>query len=149
MPSNLSSTRFPRKSLLTSSFVACLLLFQPQYGYFSSPQLEIFTTATENGYDFSKFKSSFDFENKVAERYGEYLVEEKRKQKEAEDDDVIGKGGQQLWHTPTELFKVGSHSSLFFLMLELTSCLRLCLALVRTSDRFVLGPRLQAQSFPI
>ncbi|CDZ98080.1 Putative S-adenosyl-L-methionine-dependent methyltransferase MidA [Phaffia rhodozyma] len=84
-------------------------LYNPQYGYFSSPQLEIFTTATKDGYDFTSFQSSFDFENTVSHRYAEYVQLEREKQKArvsmGEYEDEIGKGGQQLWHTPTELFK--------------------------------------------
>ena len=77
---------------------------QPSYGYFSNPNLSIFTTATEKGYDFSTFRSADHFSHAVGERYEEYLrIEEEQWQ---QDGDVDRKGTKEVWHTPGELFKV-------------------------------------------
>lgn len=42
-------------------------------------------------------RSSREFEDEIARRYGEFEA----------NDGKVGKGpGRQVWHTPTELFKV-------------------------------------------
>jgi hypothetical protein len=57
------------------------------------------------GFDFNKLRTSAAFEDEVARRYGEF---------EASDGGASkSKGpGRQVWHTPTELFKV-SYSVIF------------------------------------
>jgi hypothetical protein len=87
-----------------SSF--CADLVQRNYGYFSSPQLSIFTTATDKGYDFSSFRSAGKFSDAVADRYQEYL--QKEEEIWEQDGDVDRKGTKEVWHTPGELFKVRS-----------------------------------------
>lgn len=93
-------------------------LYNPHYGYFST-QAVIFdpdrispTASTSKvitpvvdetelatraqGFDFTELASSAAFEDEVARRYGEF-----------EDRSGVKKGpGRQVWHTPTELFKV-------------------------------------------
>jgi hypothetical protein len=101
-------------------------LYNPHYGYFST-QAVIFdpddvgpgadkvgkelATRTE-GFDFASFKSSRAFEDEVARRYGVFEAGESG----------VGKGpGRQIWHTPTELFKVSS-PYLSLLLLSCTAC---------------------------
>lgn len=67
-------------------------LYNPNYGYFPK-QVTIFTSGETM--DFGKLRDSAEFENAVAQRYASYGL------------DVDGPG-RQIWHTPTELFKVGS-----------------------------------------
>lgn len=71
-------------------------LYNPHYGYFSK-QATIFTAPGEEneGFDFNGFKDTTQFEAAVARRYVECgsLSE-------------TGGPGRQIWHTPTELFKV-------------------------------------------
>lgn len=65
-------------------------LYNPHYGYFSK-QATIFTAAEP--IDFSAVRNSTEFDMEVAKRYSSY------------GEDGVGPG-KQLWHTPTELFKV-------------------------------------------
>ena len=67
-------------------------LYNPHYGYFSK-QATIFTALEP--VDFSAVRNSTQFEAEVSRRYASY----------GEDGEGPGK---QLWHTPTELFKVSS-----------------------------------------
>lgn len=56
------------------------------------------------GFDFTQFASTAAFEDEVAHRY---MVFEGRGSREGEEGPVAGeKVGRQVWHTPTELFKV-------------------------------------------
>lgn len=67
-------------------------LYNPHYGYF--PKQATIFTATDP-IDFSKMRNAVEFQNEVAQRYSQF-----------ESD---GEGpGRQIWHTPTELFKVCS-----------------------------------------
>ncbi|KAH0836551.1 DUF185-domain-containing protein [Lanmaoa asiatica] len=70
-------------------------LYNPHYGYFSK-QAVIFTAPGEEneGFEFSSFKDTVQFEAAVARRYVECgsLSE-------------LDGPGRQIWHTPTELFK--------------------------------------------
>ena len=69
-------------------------LYNPHYGYFSK-QATIFSAL--DPIDFSTIRSTAHFEAEVTERYASYGVD--------------GEGpGKQLWHTPTELFKVSPAS---------------------------------------
>ena len=80
-------------------------LYNPHYGYFSK-QVTIFTPPGEEneGFDFSSFKDTTQFETAVARRYVEC----------GSLSETEGPG-RQIWHTPTELFKVcvGSLPRLF------------------------------------
>ena len=67
-------------------------LYNPNYGYFPK-QVTNFTSSETM--DFGKLRDNAEFESAVAQRYASYgLVEEGP--------------GSQIWHTPTELFKVSS-----------------------------------------
>jgi hypothetical protein len=96
-------------------------LYNPNYGYFST-KVDIFdpdsTTSTTTrrkqrianeaavigdraeGFEFESFATTAEFEEEVATRYMQF---------EGLDQGAgtVGKGpGRQVWHTPTELFKV-------------------------------------------
>ena len=77
-------------------------LYNPHYGYFSK-QATIFSAMEP--VDFASVRNTSHFEAEVAKRYASYGV-----------DGEAGPG-KQLWHTPTELFKVGLVIFLFVLML--------------------------------
>lgn len=74
-------------------------LYNPHYGYFSK-QATIFTAPEEEneGFDFSSFKDTAHFEAAVARRYVE-----------CGSSSASDGPGKQIWHTPTELFKVRAH----------------------------------------
>ena len=66
---------------------------QPHYGYFSR-NATIFRSPPA-GFDFASFRDTAAFQEAVAERYeADYA------------GDTEGALGRQVWHTPTELFKV-------------------------------------------
>lgn len=68
-------------------------LYHPNYGYFSK-QAVIFSPETD--FEFDKIKDNMEFLDIIADKY-----------KEIEDDmDVRDEVARQVWHTPTELFKV-------------------------------------------
>jgi hypothetical protein len=69
-------------------------LYNPNYGYF--PHHATIFTPSDNNIEFGSLKDSAEFENEVAKRYASYGADEK------------AGTGKQLWHTPTELFKVNS-----------------------------------------
>jgi hypothetical protein len=69
-------------------------LYNPNYGYF--PRHATIFTPSDNGIEFGSLRDSAEFENEVAKRYGSYGADEE------------AGTGKQLWHTPTELFKVNS-----------------------------------------
>jgi hypothetical protein len=65
-------------------------LYNPHYGYFSKQA----TIVTSSGnIDFASVRDSAEFQEEVAKRYAAY----------GRDD--VGPG-KQMWHTPTEIFKV-------------------------------------------
>lgn len=66
-------------------------LYNPHYGYFPQ-QATIFTSAGDP-IDFHAMRDSVEFQNEVARRYSAYGTDEEGP-------------GRQIWHTPTELFKV-------------------------------------------
>lgn len=72
-------------------------LYNPHYGYFSK-EATIFTAPEEEneGFDFNSFKDTAQFEAAIARRYVEC----------GSLSETDGPG-TQIWHTPTELFKVG------------------------------------------
>jgi hypothetical protein len=67
-------------------------LYNPNYGYF--PHQATIFTSSGNHIDFGSLRDSVEFQAEVAKRYAAYG---------ADTDDGPGK---QLWHTPSELFKV-------------------------------------------
>ncbi|GAA5990237.1 hypothetical protein JCM11641_001794 [Rhodosporidiobolus odoratus] len=85
-------------------------LYNPNYGYFAT-KVEIFdpdraggddmAAERTEGFDFTSFRSTTDFENEVARRY---MVFEGRGSS-GEEPAAGEKAGRQVWHTPTELFK--------------------------------------------
>ena len=86
-----SSTEPPRKvRMLARDFIEDSL-YNPHYGYFSR-QATIFSTPPTT-FQFSKFRDSVEFQNEVAKLYSGYGVNQTGP-------------GKQIWHTPTELFKV-------------------------------------------
>jgi hypothetical protein len=66
-------------------------LYNPHYGYFPQ-QATIFTSAGEP-INFRAVRDSDEFQNEVAKRYSTYGTDSEGP-------------GRQIWHTPTELFKV-------------------------------------------
>ncbi len=82
-----SGTTAPRSvKMLARDFIEDSL-YNPNYGYFSK-QATIFDSK-QTPFVFSKLRDSTEFEAEVAKKYAAYEAD------------------QQLWHTPTELFKVG------------------------------------------
>ena len=67
-------------------------LYNPNYGYF--PHQATIFTPSNNHIDFESLRDSVEFQIEVAKRYATH-----------ETDGGEGPG-KQLWHTPTELFKV-------------------------------------------
>ena len=65
-------------------------LYNPQYGYFPK-QATIFTAMKP--VDFNSLRDSAEFQEEVASRYARFETNEEGP-------------GRQIWHTPTELFKV-------------------------------------------
>ncbi len=65
-------------------------LYNPHYGYFPK-QATIFTYT--DPIDFSKMRNAVEFQDEVARRYEAFELAEEGP-------------GRQIWHTPTELFKV-------------------------------------------
>lgn len=79
---------------------------QPNYGYFSH-HATIFTPP-KDGFDIISFRDVAHFQETVAERYErEYGLEP--------TEGAQGGLGRQVWHTPTELFKVSDRDSKAFL----------------------------------
>jgi hypothetical protein len=86
----------PRKvKMLTRDFIEDSL-YNPNYGYFSK-RATIFSLdeSQQEGFEFSSIKNSRHFQGLVGARYKEYL-----------DQSQSSVVGSQVWHTPTELFKV-------------------------------------------
>jgi hypothetical protein len=68
-------------------------LYNPNYGYFSK-QAVIFSPETD--FDFTNMRDHLEFMNVLGQMY-----------KEIEDEaDEVDAVARQVWHTPTELFKV-------------------------------------------
>lgn len=82
--------------MLTRDFIDDSL-YNPNYGYFSK-QAVIFSPETD--FDFTEMRDHMEFMNVLAQMY-----------KELENDaDEVDEVARQVWHTPTELFKVHAHS---------------------------------------
>lgn len=98
-----SNTEPPTKvRMLVRDFIEDSL-YNPHYGYFSR-QATIFSTPSVT-FDFSQFRDSVELQNEVAKLYEGYGVNKTGP-------------GKQIWHTPTELFRV--RSNLLFLFIFLT-----------------------------
>jgi hypothetical protein len=69
-------------------------LYNPNYGYF--PHQATIFTPSDNNIDFGSLRDSVEFQTEVTKRYAAYGADEE------------AGPGKQLWHTPTELFKVNS-----------------------------------------
>lgn len=67
-------------------------LYNPHYGYFSK-QAKILSSINTD-FDYSRIDNTAMFQSELAKRYAEH----------GSDDDEGP--GRQIWHTPTELFKV-------------------------------------------
>ena len=65
-------------------------LYNPHYGYFSKRATIV---NSPKHIDFTKLRDSAEFQEEVAKRYASYGKDEPGP-------------GRQLWHTPTEMFKV-------------------------------------------
>lgn len=77
-------------------------LYNPHYGYF--PKQATIFTATDP-IDFSAMRNSVEFQDEVAKRYEHFETDEEGP-------------GRQIWHTPTELFKVRSPALIAFLVIR-------------------------------
>jgi hypothetical protein len=113
-----------RVKLLVRDFIDDSL-YNPHYGYF--PQQATIVSPAEGSFNFTALRDSVQFQEEVAKRYGQY------KQEGFEGP------GRQLWHTPTELFKV--KPQMYF---RSVTDQRLS-ALVRSSNRKVPCIRIFAQ----
>lgn len=81
--------------VLTRDFIEDSL-YNPHYGYFSK-QATIFSASnSEQGFDFNSIKNARQFDKLVADRYTDL----------AEKSEHSFGPGAQVWHTPSELFKV-------------------------------------------
>jgi len=67
-------------------------LYNPNYGYF--PKQATIFNAKDTTFDFPSLRDSAEFQEEVAAKYAAYGA------------DKHDGPGRQLWHTPTELFKV-------------------------------------------
>ena len=67
-------------------------LYNPNYGYF--PKQAMIFDARDIAFDFPRLRDSAEFQEEVASKYADY------------GPDRHDGPGRQLWHTPTELFKV-------------------------------------------
>jgi hypothetical protein len=67
-------------------------LYNPNYGYF--PKQATIFNVKDTTFDFSSLRDSAEFQEEVAAKYAAYGA------------DKHDGPGRQLWHTPTELFKV-------------------------------------------
>jgi hypothetical protein len=94
---DLESHRTPPKrvKMLVRDYIEDSL-YNPHYGYFSK-QATIVTSP--KNIDFGALRDSTEFQEEVARRYTSYGRDE-------------AGPGKQLWHTPTEIFKVCASSVL-------------------------------------
>jgi len=74
-------------------------LYNPNYGYF--PKQATIFNAQDTTFNFPKFRDSPEFQEEVAAKYAAYGA------------DKYNGPGRQLWHTPTELFKVCAFATYF------------------------------------
>lgn len=93
-----------------------------------------------HGFDFSKMRNNADWDRTVAETYG--IIEEAHE----------GSGpGRQVWHTPTELFKVNIETKLRIVTISFMPAddFVLFAAILRTSCRKPPCHRIQARIIPL
>ncbi len=100
----------PRNVLMLTRDYIENALYNPHYGYFSKQASIISSSENERGLDFSKVRDSREFQGTVAQRYSSLENEKK----------PMGPGSQ-IWHTPTELFKVRQPFTSCYLNSFLTS----------------------------
>lgn len=74
-------------------------LYNPHYGYFPK-QATIFDTQNTS-FNFNTLRNSVEFQEEIGRKYASYGA------------DKHDGPGRQLWHTPTELFKVHYYYPLF------------------------------------
>ena len=117
-----------RTRMLSRDFIDDCL-YNPNYGYFSK-QAVIFSP--EMDFDFTELRDHLQFMDLLARMY---------KDIEGEIDEV-DEVARQVWHTPTELFKVVTMPYAHFEWISLTPLL---LALVRLCCCKVHGVRVQAE----
>lgn len=67
-------------------------LYNPHYGYF--PKQAVIFDTQHTTFDFEKLRNSVEFEVEIGRQYAAYGA------------DKHHGPGRQIWHTPTELFKV-------------------------------------------
>lgn len=67
-------------------------LYNPNYGYF--PKQAVIFDTQHTTFDFEKLRDSVEFQVEVSRQYAAYGA------------DTLQGPGRQIWHTPTELFKV-------------------------------------------
>jgi hypothetical protein len=67
-------------------------LYNPHYGYF--PKQAVIFDTQHTTFDFQSLRNSVEFQEEVSARYAEYGADQHHGP------------GRQIWHTPTELFKV-------------------------------------------
>lgn len=70
-------------------------LYNPNYGYF--PKQAVIFNGNDANFDFPLLRSSVEFQEVIAAKYSAYGSEK------------YEGPGRQIWHTPTELFKVCLH----------------------------------------
>lgn len=127
----LESCREPPKrvKMLVRDFIEDSL-YNPHYGYFPK-QATIFSSA-DTMVDFSKIRNGNQFQELVAERYVGYGM------------DKAGPG-RQIFHTPTELFRVRRHiKDPFECYINETS-----VAILWSSDSSMPGFRISPQILPV
>ena len=87
-----AGTAIPRRvKMLARDFIEDSL-YNPNYGYFPK-QATIFDTQ-DNVVKFTTLRDSVEFQEEIGRKYAAYGA------------DGLDGPGKQLWHTPTELFKV-------------------------------------------
>jgi len=103
-------------------------LYNPHYGYF--PKQATIFNSDATPVDFASLRDSVEFQEVVAQKYADY------------GSDSFEGPGRQIWHTPTELFKV---SGKIYVRLILT----MGVALLRPSYSTMFGVRVLAKVLPI
>lgn len=106
-------------------------LYNPNYGYFSK-QAVIFSP--EHDFDFNNMRDHLEFMNKVGQLYKDM----------EEDADEVDEVARQVWHTPTELFKVSQS----LLSKKRETVLMSAIALVWIRCCKISGLRIQVEPLP-
>lgn len=119
--------------MLTRDFIEDSL-YNPNYGYFSKEAIIFSDSSPDKGFDFPSLRDANAFQSAMAESYQNYA-----------DSGAIKGPGHQVWHTPTELFKVRTRH----LRCSPSLCTDFMEALLRTSHRPVFDLRISSQVLPI